>query len=207
MSNVVFVTLIVYICYEFISYLSNHFELNKINRRAHTAVAGLAATDRFSVCLTTVVVRSSVHYQGITLKQPPVKAGRCGTAADWRAESGVSYDRICCPPDTSHSLTWNVLQIRACLVSASPNSPCKNTRIIRMGNWRQFYFGARSSLVSWSRASKFDKDLQYTITTRSKTWYVFYWPQYQHISSQTTRLDTFWDCSLPSSRRSICRFN
>ena len=51
------------------SYLSNHFELNKINRHT-TAKAGLASTDRFSVCLRTVAVRSSVHYQGITLKVP-----------------------------------------------------------------------------------------------------------------------------------------
>ena len=77
-----------------LSYLSNHFELNKINRRAHTAVAGLAATDLFSVCLTTVVVRSSVHYQGITLKQPPVKPGRAGGLAG--GERRVNYDRICC---------------------------------------------------------------------------------------------------------------
>ena len=103
-----------------LSYLSNHFELNKINRRAHTAVAGLAATDRFSVCLTTVVVRSSVHDQGITLKQPPVKPGRydCGLAAGELSELRQNL----LPLDTSHSLTWNVLQIRACLVSPSQNS-------------------------------------------------------------------------------------
>ena len=121
MSNIVCVTLFCYFLLWILSYLSNHFELNKINRRAHTAVAGLAATDRFSVCLTTVVVRSSVHDQGITLKQPPVKPGRydCGLAAGELSELRQNL----LPLDTSHSLTWNVLQIRACLVSPSQNSP------------------------------------------------------------------------------------
>ena len=50
------------------SYLSNHVQLNKINNRAHNSyTAGLAATVRLSVCLTTGAIRTSLHYQGITL--------------------------------------------------------------------------------------------------------------------------------------------
>ena len=53
------------------AYLSNHVQLNKINNRAHQSyTAGLAATVQLSVCLTTGVIRTSVHYQSITLKQP-----------------------------------------------------------------------------------------------------------------------------------------
>ena len=50
------------------SYLSNHVQLNKINNRAHNSyTAGLAATVQLSVCLTTGAIRTSLHYQGITL--------------------------------------------------------------------------------------------------------------------------------------------
>ena len=66
------------------SYLSNHVQLNKINNRAHNSyTAGLAATVQLSVRLTTGVIRTSLHYQGITLKQP------CSLC--WRGLAAVTH--------------------------------------------------------------------------------------------------------------------
>ena len=66
------------------SYLSNHVQLNKINNRAHNSyTAGLAATVQLSVRLTTGVIRTSLQYQGITLKQP------CSLC--WRGLAAVTH--------------------------------------------------------------------------------------------------------------------
>ena len=98
------------------SYLSNHVQLNKINNRAHHSyTAGLAATVQLSVRLTTGVIRTSLHYQGITLKQPCSLCWR-GLAAVTHSAGGegVSSSRLSLLPlDTHQSPVSSVLQIEA----------------------------------------------------------------------------------------------
>ena len=86
------------------AYLSNHVQLNKINNRAHQSyTAGLAATVQLSVCLTTGVIRTSLHYQSITLKQPctslccPARPACCHSPPRRGGEGGEAHQCcLCC---------------------------------------------------------------------------------------------------------------
>ena len=96
------------------AYLSNHVQLNKINNRAHQSyTAGLAATVQLSVCLTTGVIRTSLHYQSITLKQPctslccPARPACCHSPPRRGGGGGWSSPMLSLLPlDTHQSLVF-----------------------------------------------------------------------------------------------------